>query len=64
MKIESDDYEVINRYAGSDRSWHDRVSTRAGVEKVLAFSATIISSAIVAARYESRCVPRQGDNHG
>lgn len=64
MKIEVDDYEVINRYAGSDRSWHDRVSTRAGCEKIIAFSATMSRWAIVTARCESRYLPRKGDNHG
>lgn len=64
MKIESDDYEVINRYAGSDRSWHDRVSTRAGVSKHIALAKVAVSMAIVAARYESKVEPRKGDNHG
>lgn len=61
MKVEVDDYEVINRYSGSDRSWHDRVSTRDGCDKIVAFAATVSSMAIVAARYESRCVQRKGD---
>ncbi len=63
MIVTVDDYEVINRYSGSDRSWHDRVSTKAGVSKMLEFSRAITSMAIVSARYESR-LPSKGDNHG
>lgn len=64
MKIEADDYEVINRYAGSDRSWHDRVSTKEGLDEIVIFAATMSRWAIVAARCESRLLPRKGDNHG
>lgn len=64
MKITADDYEVINRYACSDRAWHDRVSTRAGCEKIIAFAATMSRWAIVAARCESRHLPSKGNNHG
>lgn len=57
MKITIDDYEVINRYSGSDRSWHDRVSTKNGVERLKSFSKVIASTAVIAARYESKVPP-------
>jgi len=63
MNITIDDYEVIDRYAGPDRSWHDRVSTKAGVSKHLEYSKMIAHLAIISARIESR-VPSKGDNHG
>lgn len=54
MEITTDDFEVINRYSGSDRSWHDRVSTKSGVERLKSFSKVIASTAVIAARYESK----------
>ncbi|MGC6389680.1 hypothetical protein ACMV8I_18745 [Ewingella sp. S1.OA.A_B6] len=60
MKITIDDYEVINRYSGTDRSWHDRVSTKEGLDRLKNFSKVIASTAVIAARYESK---EQGDGH-
>ncbi|MCT4708802.1 hypothetical protein MUA04_00940 [Enterobacteriaceae bacterium H11S18] len=59
MNITTDDYDVINAYAGSDRSWHDRVSTTEGVQSIVSYSDVIARMFIVSARYESK----EGDSH-
>lgn len=71
MKIESDDYEVINRYAGSDRSWHDRVNTSLALEFQLFLAREEVKFFIddmkTFARIQDRLAfkrARQGDNHG
>lgn len=52
--LKMEDYQVIDTYAGKDRSWHKRVTANPGVDKLLKFSALIASGAICAARYESK----------
>lgn len=52
--VKMEDYQAISAYAGADRSWHDRVNTIYGIEKLLRFSVLIASGAITAARYESK----------
>lgn len=67
MKIETDDYEVINRYAGPDRSWHDRVNNRLSLDFQI-FQAReeaklIIDDMKTFARIQDRlALKRQGDN--
>lgn len=58
------DLEIIARYSGGDRSWRDRLRTKSSVAKYLSLASVTTSMAIVSARYESRCEPRKGDNHG
>lgn len=71
MKIESDDYEVINRYAGSDRSWHDRVNTPLALEFQIFLAREEVKFFIddmkTFARIQDRLALKrasQGDNHG
>lgn len=54
MEITIDDYEVINRYSGSDRSWHDRVSANNGKEKLLASSRREVRKFLIFAGFDAR----------
>ncbi|WP_418395959.1 hypothetical protein [Yersinia sp. LJYL362] len=56
MLINVEDYEVIAAYAGSDRSWHDRVSTKEGIRQHLIFSEKMAKTAILVAKHESKCI--------
>ncbi|RKQ38368.1 hypothetical protein [Enterobacter sp. R1(2018)] len=61
MNITTDDYDVINAYAGIDKSWHDRVSTTEGLNRMIDLSSKISTALIVAARHGSM---KEGGSHG
>ncbi|OIX96247.1 hypothetical protein BFS14_01930 [Serratia fonticola] len=70
MKIDSNDYEVINRYAGSDRSWHDRVSTPEALKRQITKSRWEVTFFLddmkTFARIQDRLAlkqARKGDSH-
>lgn len=58
MEITTDDYETINAYAKSDRSWYARVSTKSALESQMALAefevAMILDDFKTARRLEKR----------
>lgn len=54
MDIKCEDYEVINAYAGTDRSWHDRVTSMRQLNRGIKFSEFVVQIYLITAMYESK----------
>lgn len=52
--VRVDDYEIINAYAGRDKRWLDVLSAPENILSIISFSRTVVSAALIAARYESK----------